>query len=51
MKGWEFTTTNEPLKLVEKADPVATPGTVIIDVQASGLCHTGVATLRDPGCG
>ena len=49
MKGWEFTTTNEPLTLIEKADPKATPGTVIIDVQASGLCHTDVATLRDPG--
>ena len=33
MKGWQFTRTNEPLKLVEKADPVATPGTVIIDVK------------------
>ena len=49
MKGWQFTTTNEPLKLVAKPDPVAKPGTVIIEVQASGLCHSDVATLRDPG--
>jgi alcohol dehydrogenase, propanol-preferring len=49
MKGWEFTTTNEPLVLVDKPDPVATPGTVIIEVKASGLCHSDVATLRDPG--
>lgn len=49
MKGWEFTGTNEPLRLVEKSDPVATPGTVIIDVKSAGLCHSDVATLRDPG--
>ena len=49
MKGWQFNNTNEPLELVEKADPKATPGTVIIDVKASGLCHSDVATLRDPG--
>ena len=49
MKGWQFNTTNEPLILVEKEDPKATPGTVIIDVKASGLCHSDVATLRDPG--
>lgn len=49
MKGWQFTGTNEPLQLVEKPDPKATPGTVIIDVKAAGLCHSDVATLRDPG--
>ncbi|MER2105681.1 MAG: zinc-binding dehydrogenase [Solibacillus sp.] len=49
MKGWQFNNTNEPLELVEKQDPKATPGTVIIDVKASGLCHSDVATLRDPG--
>ncbi|WP_087974778.1 zinc-binding dehydrogenase [Oceanobacillus rekensis] len=49
MKGWQFTGTNEPLTLVEKSDPVATPGTVIIDVKSAGLCHSDVATLRDPG--
>jgi propanol-preferring alcohol dehydrogenase len=30
MKGWEFTDTNIPLKLVEKPDPVAKPGFVVI---------------------
>lgn len=49
MKGWQFNNTNKPLELVEKQNPKATPGTVIIDVQASGLCHSDVATLRDPG--
>lgn len=49
MKGWEFTKTNEPLRLVEKPDPVAEPGTVILNVKASGLCHTDCGILKDPG--
>lgn len=48
MKGWEFTDTNIPLKLVEKPDPVAKPGFVVIDVKAAGLCHSDVAALEDP---
>jgi len=47
MRGWEFTGTNIPLKIVEKPDPVATPGRVIIDVKAAGLCHSDVGALRD----
>jgi propanol-preferring alcohol dehydrogenase len=49
MKGWEFTTTHAPLKLVEKPDPVAAPGNVVIDIKATGLCHSDVAALEDPG--
>lgn len=49
MKGWLFTDTHIPLKLVEKPDPVAVPGEVVIDVKASGLCHSDVAALEDPG--
>lgn len=49
MKGWQFTGTNEPLQLIEKEDPKATAGTVIIDVKAAGLCHSDVGTLNDPG--
>ncbi|WP_409274879.1 zinc-binding dehydrogenase [Neobacillus sp. SCS-31] len=48
MRGWEFTTTNEPLKLVEKPDPKATEGRVLIEVKAAGLCHSDVGALRDP---
>ncbi|MDM5206289.1 MULTISPECIES: zinc-binding dehydrogenase [Cytobacillus] len=48
MKGWEFTATNVPLKVVEKPDPVATEGRVIIDVKAAGLCHSDVGALHDP---
>lgn len=49
MKGWQFTTTGEPLVLVEKPDPKAAPGEVVIDVKASGLCHSDVGALEDPG--
>lgn len=49
MKGWEFTTTHVPLKMVEKADPVVEPGKVIIDIKATGLCHSDVGALEDEG--
>lgn len=49
MKGWLFTDTHVPLKLVEKPDPVVAPRQVVIDVKASGLCHSDVAALEDPG--
>lgn len=48
VKGWQFVNTNQPLELVEKPDPVATPGRVVIDVKAAGLCHSDVGALRDP---
>lgn len=47
MKGWEFTYAHQPLKVVEKPDPIATPGNVVIDVKASGLCHSDVGALHD----
>lgn len=49
MHGWEFTTTHEPLRRVQRPSPVAAPGEVVIDVKASGLCHTDVGILDDPG--
>ncbi len=47
MKGWEFTTTHVPLKVVEKEDPKAKPGYVVLDVKACGLCHSDVGALED----
>lgn len=47
MRGWEFTATNEPLRIVEKPDPKATEGRVVIEVKAAGLCHSDVGALRD----
>ena len=49
MKGWQFTRTNEPLKLVEKEIPKAKPGYVVIRTGACGICHSDVGTLRDEG--
>lgn len=49
MKGWEFTKTNEPLKLVEKEDPKAAEGRVVIKTGACGLCHSDVGALNDEG--
>ena len=49
MKGWLFSGTNKPLELIEKEDPKAIPGQIVIDVKAAGLCHSDVAALNDPG--
>lgn len=48
MQGWRFTTTNEPLKLVEQPDPTPAPDEVILAIKAAGLCHTDVGILHDP---
>ncbi len=49
MKGWLFTDTHVPLKLVEQPDPVIEPGKVIVDIKATGLCHSDVGALEDEG--
>ena len=49
MRGWQFTTTHEPLRLVEQQDPTAEAGEVVIDVRAAGICHSDVSALEDPG--
>lgn len=49
MKGWLFTGTGIPLKLIEKEDPTATQDQVVVEVKAAGLCHSDVAALQDPG--
>ena len=46
MKGWQFTKTHIAPKLIEKADPKAKDGWVVIDVKAAGLCHSDVAALE-----
>ncbi len=47
MKGWQFTKTNAPLKLVEKKIPKAKPGEVILRTGACGICHTDVGVLHE----
>lgn len=49
MKGWLFTKTGVEPKLIEKEDPKAVPGEVVVDIKAAGLCHSDVAALEDPG--
>ncbi|MGW6173968.1 zinc-binding dehydrogenase [Arthrobacter sp. NPDC055138] len=49
MKAWQFTGTNKPLELNEVEEPRAGPGEVVVDVKASGVCHSDVTTLDDPG--
>src|SRR5690554_4137512 len=49
MKAWQFTKTHEPLVLNDIDEPVAGPGEVVLDVKASGLCHSDVGVLEDEG--
>lgn len=49
MKAWQFVGTNKPLELREVPEPVARPGTVVVDVKATGVCHSDVSSLTDPG--
>lgn len=46
MRGWQFTKTHVAPQLIEKEDPKATEGWVVIDVKAAGLCHSDVAALE-----
>ncbi|TRW44143.1 alcohol dehydrogenase catalytic domain-containing protein [Georgenia yuyongxinii] len=48
MKAWMFNGAGKPLELAEVPDPVAKPGEIVIDVKASGLCHSDVSALDDP---
>ncbi len=42
MKAWLFHEVGRPLELVELPDPEPRPGEVIVDLKASGLCHSDV---------
>jgi len=46
MRGWEFSGTNIPLKIVEKPIPKAKPGYVVLKTLAGGLCHSDVSALE-----
>lgn len=47
MKGWLFTASHVAPKLIEKEDPHAGPGEVVVDIKASGLCHSDVGFLEN----
>ena len=46
MRGWLFTEAFIEPKLIEKEDPKAIPGEVVIDIKACGLCHSDVGFLE-----
>jgi alcohol dehydrogenase, propanol-preferring len=46
MRAWQFTGGGKRLARVELADPVPREGEVVIDLQASGLCHSDVGFLE-----
>ena len=48
MKAWQFVGTDKPLVLNEVPEPTVRPGTVVVDVKATGICHSDVSTLTDP---
>lgn len=48
MKAWLFNGAGNPLELKEVPEPVAKPGEIVVDVKASGLCHSDVSALDDP---
>jgi propanol-preferring alcohol dehydrogenase len=49
VKAWQFTNTHEPLVLNDVPEPEPGPRTVVVDVEAAGLCHTDVGVLEDEG--
>lgn len=48
MKAWIFHGAGKPLELKDIPEPTAAPGEIVIDVKASGLCHSDVSALDDP---
>jgi 2-desacetyl-2-hydroxyethyl bacteriochlorophyllide A dehydrogenase len=45
MKAWQFTDVGKPLALNEIPDPVPSADEVVIDIKASGICHSDVGFL------
>lgn len=48
MKAWQFVGTDKALVCNEVPEPEVRPGTVVVDVKATGICHSDVSTLHDP---
>lgn len=47
MRAWHFVGTHKPFERVDIDEPTASPGKVVIDVKAAGLCHSDVGILED----
>ncbi|MEU4311197.1 zinc-binding dehydrogenase [Nocardia sp. NPDC024068] len=48
MKSWRFHGTGRPLTLEEVETPHASPGEVIVDIKAAGLCASDMGALHEP---
>jgi alcohol dehydrogenase, propanol-preferring len=48
MKAWQLVDAGVPLNLADVPEPSAAFGEVLIDVKASGLCHSDVSAMDDP---
>ncbi len=48
IKAWLFNGAGNPLVLSDVPDPVAGPGEIVVDIKATGLCHSDVSALDDP---
>lgn len=42
MRAWQFNAVGEPLEQVELEDPTPGPDEIVVDVAASGLCHSDI---------
>lgn len=47
MRAWHFVGTHKPFERVDIPEPVVSPGRVLIDIKAAGLCHSDVGILED----
>lgn len=45
MKAWLFESVEEGLVLTDVPIPTPGPGQVLVDVRATGLCHTDVGAI------
>jgi propanol-preferring alcohol dehydrogenase len=45
MKAWLFTGAHQPLQRIERENPRAAAGEVVLEVCASGLCHSDVGRM------
>jgi propanol-preferring alcohol dehydrogenase len=48
VKAWQLVEIDRPLVLIERDDPQPGTGQVLLDIKASGLCHSDVAEMHEP---
>jgi propanol-preferring alcohol dehydrogenase len=45
VKAWQLTGAKEPLRRIERDDPRPGPGQAVVDVRATGICHSDVGFI------